>query len=933
MTKHPAALAILLALTSAVGLSSCDQASSLTEQEHIQRAKDFETRGDLKTSVIELKNAVQKNPNSAQARLLLGQVYLRLGQGAEAEKELRQAQSLGVGENAIKPQLAESLLLQGEFQRLLDEVPLTGRESAANKSRLLSMFGDAQTGLRRLKEACALYEDSLKVDDSNVTAHWGLANCAYAGGKVADAYGHIQTALRIDPDNSASWTLLGDLELAEKKPDAAEAAYSNALKRDPASVAALFKHASLMLSKGRTDAAQQDLDKMRKVAPEHYLGDFLQALLHFSAERTDPALEATLRALKARPDHVPAYLLLGILQYNKKSYGQAAKTLTQYLQVVPGNVDARKILAAIHLKTGEPEQALALLKPVLAARANDPQVFAIAAEAYMLLKDPEAATGLYERASDLVPADAALQTQLALSRMASGDTAKAIAELEGAASGDKPDSQPGFVLALHYLRADQPAKALETLARLEKTFPNDPSLHNMKGAAYGSMNDQANARRSFERARALAPDYFSAAHNLAQLDLAQGKPGDARKRYDAILAHDGRNVRALVAVAQLASREGKTDDYVSWLNKAAQADAKAIQPRQLLARHYIEHGQGEKALALAREVMAANPDSPAALSLLGKTQLSLGQNENAQSTFTRLVRDIPNSADAHYHLALAERALKRPDRARAALKEALERQPGHLPAHQTLIAVENEAGRTEEALRLARDLQTRLPRSPLGLSLEGDVHLAARSYAKAAEAFERANALAPSGVLAVKQHEALALSGAETGADAAIRGWLTRHPDDLVVHTYLARHYLLTGRDREAIAKYEWLLKRTPGDARLLNNLAWLYNKTGDPRAVRTAEEAYRVAPTNPAIQDTLGWMLVQRGDAARGRDLLAKATAKNASPTLRYHYAVALARTGDRAKARQELEDILKSSQPFAERPQAEALLKSLAIKRAEPA
>lgn len=925
MTKHPIALAIALAFVSAAGFSGCGRTANLTELEHIQRAKDFEAKGDFKTSVIELKNAVQKNPDSAQARLLLGQIYLKTGQGAEAEKELLRARSLGVGEDAIKSRLAESLLLQGEFQRLLDEITLTGRESAANKSRILSMFGDAKTGLRHLDEACALYQESLRVDVSNVPAHWGLANCAYAGGKADEAHDHIRAALKIDPENAASWVLLGDLERAEKKPDAAEAAYSTALKHDPANVAGLFKHASLMMSQSNIAVAQQDLDKIRGAAPNHYLGDYLQALLHFAADKTDPAMDATLRSLKTRPDNVPAYLLLGSLQYNKKSYGQAAKTLSQYLQLVPGSADARKILAALHLKTGEPEKTLALLKPLLAARTDDPQLFALAAEAYMLLKEPDTASGLFEKASDLVPADAALQTQLALSRMASGDTAKAIAELEHASRGDSGESQPGFVLALHYLRSKQPDKALEALAQLEKTSPNDPSLHNMKGAAYGSKNDFANARRSFEQALALAPDYFSAARNLAQLDLAQNKPADARRRYEAFLAKDSKSVRAMVALAQLASREGNTAEYLSWLNKATKADPKAIQPRQLLAQHYVEQKQGEKALALAREAMAANPDSPAALGLLGKIQLAIGQKENALSSLTRLVQDIPASADAHYHLGLAQSALNRPDKARASLKRALETQPDYLPAQKALIELESKSGHPEEALRLARALQAQQPRSALGPSLEGDVHLAAGNYSAAAQAFERASTLGPSSMLTVKWHQALALSGGDRAADAVAKQWLTRHPDDRFVHTYLARHYLLLGRDQEAIATHEWLLKKAPHDVGLLNNLAWLYQKTGDSRAMGTAEEAHRLAPDNPAIQDTLGWLLVQRGDAARGRDLLARAMAKSDSPTVGYHYAAALARTGDKTKARRQLERILKSAKPFSERAQAEALLESL--------
>jgi Flp pilus assembly protein TadD len=190
MTKHPVALAIALAFVSAAGFSGCDRTASLTEQERIQRAKDFEAKGDLKTSVIELKNAVQKNPDSAQARLLLGQIYLKTGQGAEAEKELLRAKSLGVGEDTIKRHLAESLLLQGEFQRLLDEITLTGRESAANKSRILSMFGDARAGLRKLDEACSLYQESLNVD-ARIARAWGLAYCAYAGRKVAGG-SHLQ---------------------------------------------------------------------------------------------------------------------------------------------------------------------------------------------------------------------------------------------------------------------------------------------------------------------------------------------------------------------------------------------------------------------------------------------------------------------------------------------------------------------------------------------------------------------------------------------------------------------------------------------------------------------------------------------------------------------------------------------------------------------
>ena len=77
---------------------------------------------------------------------------------------------------------------------------------------------------------------------------------------------------------------------------------------------------------------------------------------------------------------------------------------------------------------------------------------------------------------------------------------------------------------------------------------------------------------------------------------------------------------------------------------------------------------------------------------------------------------------------------------------------------------------------------------------------------------------------------------------------------------------------------------------------------------------------------DTLGWILVQTGEADRGADILKQASeiAPNAGDIL-YHRAAALERTGRRDEARKELEKLLASAhkmQGFSTRKDAEALL-----------
>ena len=143
LTAH----AVAFALAVAIVLPGCNSSANFTEQEHIQRAKDFEDGGNLRGSVVELKNAVQKNPDSAQARFLLGQVYLKLKLGAEAEKELSRAVQLGVSRDNAMPFLAESLLLMSEYQRLLDEIQPDNQASPARQALILQLRADALYGL------------------------------------------------------------------------------------------------------------------------------------------------------------------------------------------------------------------------------------------------------------------------------------------------------------------------------------------------------------------------------------------------------------------------------------------------------------------------------------------------------------------------------------------------------------------------------------------------------------------------------------------------------------------------------------------------------------------------------------------------------------------------------------------------------------------
>jgi tetratricopeptide (TPR) repeat protein len=138
------------------------------------------------------------------------------------------------------------------------------------------------------------------------------------------------------------------------------------------------------------------------------------------------------------------------------------------------------------------------------------------------------------------------------------------------------------------------------------------------------------------------------------------------------------------------------------------------------------------------------------------------------------------------------------------------------------------------------------------------------------------------------------------------------------------------GDQARAAARYESVLAVQPRHPAALNNLAWLYSEKGDPRALDLAQRAYDIAPNNPSIADTLGWLHVQRGAAATGLPLLDQA-ARGApqQAEIRYHYAVALAETGDRARAADVLAETLGGNAAFPARAEAEQRLAQLRANR----
>jgi len=179
-----------------------------------------------------------------------------------------------------------------------------------------------------------------------------------------------------------------------------------------------------------------------------------------------------------------------------------------------------------------------------------------------------------------------------------------------------------------------------------------------------------------------------------------------------------------------------------------------------------------------------------------------------------------------------------------------------------------------------------------GHLLEGDIQMAQKKPDLAIAQYKLAMASADSAPVAIRLYQAMAAAGKTKAAEDMIAQWASAHADDFLVPMFRAETTLARKEYKDAASQFEALLKRAPDNVAVLNNLAWTYQQMNDARALPTAEKASSLAPQQPDVMDTLGWILVQQNNTARGLPILQKAAAlapKDAS--IRAHLAAAMSK------------------------------------------
>ncbi|HWZ72988.1 MAG TPA: XrtA/PEP-CTERM system TPR-repeat protein PrsT [Casimicrobiaceae bacterium] len=882
----------------------------------IKSAKDYLAKGDSSAALIQLRNALQKTPDDPEARYLLGTALNERHDSAGAVKELRMALQLGYPADAALPALASALVADGDAAELVTEFGYITLGSSDAQAAFKTTIGNALLSLDKPKEAEASFNAALAAKADYADALLGIAIVRAGSGDI-DGSRKIIDAVLAQPHPPPEASLLkARLLVAEGQTDSATALLTKALEAKPDYLQAHYLLASLLIGKGDLEQATAQLGAIRKISKLDRQAYYFEALIASRRGDLPAAREAVQQVLKGGVEYAPGLLLAGEIEFRAKQYNQALDYLRRAVNRAPDSLYAQRLLAATYLRLGSPAHALEVVQPALNRGTSDPQLMTVAGEAYLAIGDIPKAAQYFAQTTALDPKNAAARTRLGQVRFAEGDNEGAIRDLEAASAMDPNVSAADLALIANLLRQKQLDQALAAVGQLDKKQPNSPLVQNLRGIVYLSKRDIGAARESFERALQIQPNYLPAIGNLAQLDRIEKKPDLARKRYDAVLEKDPKNEQALLGLTSLLQSLGADPNEIeSLLKKAVTANPQSINVRVALVTFYAQRGDGKQALLAAQEANAALSNDPRTLELLGQVQQATGDATLAVGTFSKLVAAQPDALGPLLHLAGALVAVKDYDKAIEKMREAQKINPDRFETNRQLAIVYSLAGHSEQALLEIKAIQQRQPADMRGYQLEGDFWGGQQKWQEAEAAFRAAQKHAPDdGMVAVKLYATMANAGKGAAASATADKWLQDHPKDVVLRGYLGERALQKQDYKAAARYYQAAVAQQPDNVMFLNNLAWVAGELGDPKALSYAEKASTLAPTNASILDTLGMLLVKKGDVTQGLEKLQKAAqlAPNQAE-IRLHLAKTLIKAGDKTAARKELEVLAQASNQAA--------------------
>jgi tetratricopeptide (TPR) repeat protein len=480
----------------------------------------------------------------------------------------------------------------------------------------------------------------------------------------------------------------------------------------------------------------------------------------------------------------------------------------------------------------------------------------------------------YNNERDFYPAGLQLSGML----IESGSIDRAIDVLNEMLSRNNSVKEISYLLGVAYLKKGMFINALEVLKDIEDQGKGDPGYHFLLSIIYAIKNDLSGAMDEVEKSLKASPELYPAFKVKAWLLLKMNRRDDAFAVLKKGTAY--RNKGAGGFFYRLSMDYIRNSDKGDLLENLVN---KTIKVEEAESIRYVPGPHKE-----ADETIRRKTDAIYRLIKEGRIYSAIIESKKALSRFGF-------KSPFYDLLGLAYHRKGDINRAEEYFRKAYNTNTENPIPLIHLSSVYMEEGKTEKAVSILKDFINRYPDEFPPYFQLGRIFLSVNRLKDAKDAFLKA---------------------------------LEINRELIVAHQNLGLIYQRMGLHEKAIESYENAISLNPNNILVINNLAFLYTleRKNFKKALKLIGRAKRLAPFDPAILDTEGWIYFQLkryGDAHKSFLEAYEIDKKN--PVIQYHIALTYEKLGEHEEAIEFLKTAVGSHMDFDERSEAMKLLHSL--------
>jgi tetratricopeptide (TPR) repeat protein len=579
------------------------------------------------------RQTIEKNPNSADARLAYGDFLSAQKRNSEAEQQLLQALKSDGANKLVLVALRrfyETGQNYNEAEKYLAQLVELDPDKSVGRAQIIDLH--ARTG--RLRQAVGEYQQLLKNDPKYLRGYSRLAELLLELGDASGATKNVEAALKISPQDTDALLMRGRLYTLAGQYREAVSDLDQVMRMEPSLPAALYYAADAHLQNNDPTQARLFVNRLLGFYTRNPMGLLMQVRIYLSEGKTAEAEKTAtqiienisqlksnneaLRSARIPADTLPeweskAYISRAVARIQARDFARAQSDLESAIRIDKRSAEPHINLATIHL-----------LRSELASAQREA-----------------------ERAVDLSPGNLSAATTLTNVYLRQRNHHAAHLKLNELIAAQPTRLQLQELKARVFIAQGDAASAETTLRQMIETDPNYLNAYFVLSDFYQSSQKQT--ERAIAQLRDLVRLKPNNVQQIAQahlfiglLEEGRGNFDEAARNYEQMLSYDKRSVGAAIAFNNLA-----------WL--------------------YADKGLGnlDKATEYARGAINITAEA-AFYDTLGYAYYKKRQFETAIEQFNKAISRRPSCAVYHLHLARTLRDNGDTQKARQAYERSLQ---------------------------------------------------------------------------------------------------------------------------------------------------------------------------------------------------------------------------------------------------------------------